>query len=182
MEERVTLRVRPGETVRFPAVCVACAQPAQERLTLRQRRGQVVRRVDAPLCVDCARQLARRSGQEERLLRLSWPAAAVTAAALALLVALALPGGSWWLRLPIAVVVGLAGGTFIRWALVRRAAAAELPARRAVRLAARIVDFSWRDMTLAFTNEEMAGRVRELNQSLITGPAADSAPPEQPTH
>ena len=55
----MTLRVRPGETVRFPAECVACGQPARERLSLHKRRGQVTRRVDAPLCADCARQLAR---------------------------------------------------------------------------------------------------------------------------
>lgn len=183
MEERMTLRVRPGETVRFPAQCVACGQPAQERLSLKKRRGQVTRRVDVPLCADCARQLARRSGQEERLLRLSWPAAAATAMVLALLVVLALPDGSWWLRLPIAVGLGLAGGAFIRWALARRAAAAELPERRAVRQAAQIVDFTWRDMTLAFTSDEMAGRVRELNQELVVDePAVDFAPADETTN
>ncbi|WP_157912948.1 hypothetical protein [Candidatus Promineifilum breve] len=183
MEERMTLRVRPGETVRFPAECVACGQPARERLSLHKRRGQVTRRVDAPLCADCARQLARRSGQEERLLRLSWPAAALTAVALALPAALALSGVGWWLRLPIAVGLGLAGGAFIRWALVRRAAAAELPERRAVRQAAQIVDFTWRDMTLAFTNHAMADRVRALNPGLVVDePAVEAAPPADTTN
>lgn len=183
MEERITLRVRPGETVRFPALCVACGRPARERLSLHKRRGQVTRRVDVPLCADCARQLSRRSGQEERWLRLSWPAAGMTAAALALLVLWGLPDGSWWLRLPIAVGLGLAGGTFIRWALARRAAAAELPERRAVRQAAQIVDFTWRDMTLAFTRAEMAGRVRELNQGVANdAPAVDSALADETTN
>ena len=177
----MTLRVRPGETVRFPAQCVACGRPARERLSLQKRRGQVTRRVDAPLCTDCARQLARRSGQEERLLRLSWSAAALTAVVLALLVVVALPGVGWWLRLPLAVGLGLAGGAFIRWALARRAAAAELPERRAVRQAAQIVDFSWRDMTLAFTNDEMADQVRELNQNLLAGPMAEPTPPAEAT-
>lgn len=100
---------------------------------------------------------------EERLLRLSWPAAAVAAVLLTALAFVALPLESWWLRLLIGLACGLAGGAFVRWAMARRAAAAELPEKRAVREAARIVDFTWRDMTLVFANEDVARRVRELN-------------------
>jgi hypothetical protein len=159
--------------VRFPASCVACGQPAGERLTLQKRRGQLTRRVDAPLCAECARKLARRSGQEERLLRLSWPAAAGVALLLVALGLLILPFDAGWLRLLVGLAFGAAGGAFIRWALVRRAEAAELPEKRAVREAARIVDFSWRDMTLAFANGDMAERVRELNPDYA--PIAESS-------
>lgn len=135
-------------------------------MTLRKRRGQVTRRLEAPLCAECARRLARRSGEEERLLRLSWPAAGV---AVVLLVALALllPLEPWWLRLAAGLVLGLAAGAGVRWALARRAEAAELPERRAVREAAQIVDFTWRDMTLAFTRKDVADQVLELNPEYV---------------
>ena len=169
MEKQLTLRVRPGEVVRFPAACVACGQPAGEHLTLQKRRGQLTRRLDAPLCVDCARKLARRAGQEERLLRLSWPAAAGVTLLLTVLGLLVLPFDAGWLRLLVGLALGAAGGAFIRWALVRRAEAAELPEKRAVREAARIVDFSWRDMTLAFATGDLAESFRALNGNYVAG-------------
>lgn len=169
MEQQIILRVRPGETVRLPALCVACGQPAGERLALQKRRGQVTRRLDAPLCAECARRLARRSGDEERLLRLSWLAAVLVGLLLAALVAAVLPFGSWWLRTALGLVAGVIGGAFVRRALVRRAETAELPERRAVRESARIVDFTWRDMTLAFTHEEMAAQVAALNPDYLPG-------------
>lgn len=175
MEKQITLRVRPGQSVRFPPLCVACGQPAGERLTLQKRRGQLTRRVDAPLCADCARRLARRSGQEEQLVRLSWPAAASAALLLGLLGLLALPFDAWWLRLLVGLAFGAAGGAFIRWALLRRAAAAELPEKTVVREAARIVDFTWRDMTLVFADEAMADRVREMNPEYAAGPEPDDS-------
>ncbi len=175
MEQQVVLRVRPGETVRFPARCVACGQPAGERLTLRKRRGQVTRRVTAPLCADCARQLARRSGQEERLLRLAWPAALGAAALLAVLALAVLPLESRPLELILAVTIGLVAGIIVWWALGRRAAQAELPEKRAVAEAARIVDYTWRDMTLSFVRADIAEQVRELNAGL-TGEEAGGEP------
>lgn len=175
MEQQITLRVRPGETVCFPALCVACGQPARERLTLHKRRGQLTRRLDAPVCAECARRLARRSGDEERVLRLSWPAAGLAALLLMALVAVIVPLESWWLRLASGLALGLAGGALVRRVLARRAEAAELPERRAVREAARIADFTWRDMTLVFTNERVAERVREMNLTLVMSAAQ---PPE----
>lgn len=177
MTRQITLRVRPGETVRFPPLCVACGQPADERLTLQKRRGQITRRVDAPLCAECARRLARRSGEEERLMRLSLPAAVGVALLLAVLGLLVLPFDLWWLRLLVGLVAGLAGGAIIREALMRRATAAELPERRVVREAARIVDFTWRDMTLAFADEEIAAQVMTLNpDSLLEEQSSEENP------
>lgn len=166
IEQQIVLRVRPGEAVRFPGRCVACGQPARERMTLRKRRGQMTRRLEAPLCAECARRLARRSGEEERLLRLSWPAAAIAGVVLVVL-ALLLPFEPWWLRLLAGVVLGLVAAVGVRWALARRAEAAELPERRAVREAAQIVDFTWRDMTLAFARRDMAEQVRALNPDYL---------------
>jgi hypothetical protein len=181
MDQQVVLRVRPGETVRFPAQCVACGQPAGERISLRKRRGQVTRRVEAPLCAGCARQLARRSGQEERFLRLRWPVGLITAALLAVLALVVLPLDSRPLELILAVTIGLVAGIIVWYALVRRAAQAELPERRAVAEAAQIVDFTWRDMTLSFVRADVAERVRELNADMVGGiPGAGEAPGGEP--
>ncbi len=172
MSQQITLRIRPGESVRFPNRCVACGQPATERLTLHNRRGQLTRRLDAPLCADCARQLARRSGREEQLRRTGALVAAV-AGLVALLAVAALVGGAWWLRGLLGAAAGGVAAALV-WALFRRRAdAAQLPETRAVREAARIVDFTWRDMTLAFADETMAAAVRELNAALLP----EAAPP-----
>lgn len=172
MSQQITLRIRPGETVRFPNRCVACGQPATERLTLHNRRGQLTRRLDAPLCADCARQLARRSGREEQLRR-TGALVAVVAGVVALLAVATLVGGAWWLRGLLGAVAGGVAAALV-WAFFRRRAdAARLPETRAVREAAQIVDFTWRDMTLAFADEAMAAAVRELNAALLP----EAAPP-----
>lgn len=119
------------------------------------------------MCAECARRLARRSGDEERLLRLSLPAAAGVALLLTVLGLVALPFDAWVLRLMVGLVVGVAGGALIRRALAQRAAAAELPERRAVREAVCIVDFTWRDMTLAFADGAMAAHVLEMNPDYL---------------
>lgn len=172
MDEFVTLHVRPGETVRFPNQCVACGLPARERLSVRRRRGQVVRRLDAPLCAVCARQLARRSGQEERWLRLGWLVVVVTAAAVLLLSVALLPFAALWLRLAAGAVLGLGSALLLRRWVARQAMAAELPEKRAVRHAVRLVAFGPRVMTLAFTRPETAAAVRELNAGVLVLPAA----------
>lgn len=172
MSQQITLRIRPGETVRFPNRCVACGQPATERLTLHNRRGQLTRRLDAPLCADCARQLARRSGREEQLRR-TGALVAVAAGVVALLAVAALVGGAWWLRGLLGAAAGGVAAALV-WAFFRRRAdAARLPETHAVREAAQIVDFTWRDMTLAFADEAMAAAVRELNAALLP----EAAPP-----
>ncbi len=178
MDQQITVRVRPGEAVRFPGLCVACGRPAAERITLYKRRGQLTRRLEAPLCADCARQLARRSGQEERLLRLRWPAVVVTVIMVTALVFAALPINPWWFRLAVGLAVAPAAGALVHRALSRRAEAAELPERRAVREAARIVDFTWRDMTLAFANQRVLAEVAALNADVLATEApADETDP-----
>jgi hypothetical protein len=171
MDEFVTLHVRPGETLRFPNQCVACGQPARERMSVRRRRGQVVRRFDAPLCAACARQLSRRSGQEERWLRLGWLVVGVAAVAVVLLSVALLPFEALWLRLAIGALVGLISAFLLRLWIMRQATAAELPEKRAVRESARLMAFGPRAMTLAFARSEMAAAVRELNAGAIIAPA-----------
>jgi hypothetical protein len=175
MSQQVTLRVRPGEKVRFPARCVVCERPATERQTLTKRRGQVLRRLDVPLCIDCARQWTRRSGEEERLRRAAQLGAAAVALLLFALAAVGLAGlSAWWLRLLVAAGIGLVGAWPVWQGLRRRAEAAALPETRAVREVARIADFTWRDLTLAFASEPIAAEVRAMNEH---GPDDGCDPP-----
>lgn len=177
MDEFITLRVRPGETVRFPNLCVACGQPARERMSVRRRRGQVVRRFDAPLCAACARQLGRRSGQEERWLRLGWLVVVVGAVAVLLLSVALLPFAALWLRLAVGAVLGWGSAWLLRRWMVRQAAMAELPEKRAVRDAVRLVAFGPRTMTLAVARPEIAAAVRELNAgTVVPAPTGDILP------
>ena len=112
--EQVILRVRPGEKVRFPGLCVHCGRPASDKIVLMRKSGQLTRRLDAPICAECARQLSRRSGKEERVLRMSWPAAIGAAVLLAGMIFLILSFDTLWLRMSIAALVGLAGGAVVR--------------------------------------------------------------------
>ncbi len=166
MSQQITLRIRPGESVRFPNRCVACGQPATERLTLHNRRGQLTRRLDAPLCADCARQLARRSGREEQLRR-TGALLSVAVGLMALVAVVGLLDEAWWLRGLFGVAAGGAAAALVWTVFRRRAEAAQLPETRAVREAAQIVDFTWRDMTLAFADAAMAEAVREANAALL---------------
>lgn len=140
-------------------------------MALHKRRGQLTRRLEVPLCTDCARQLARHSGQEERLLRLRWPAVVVTVIVLAMLVFAMLPINPWWFRLAVGMALGLAAGTLVHRGISRRAETAELPERKAVRESARIVDFTWRDMTLAFANHRVPAEVIALNADAVAADA-----------
>lgn len=174
MSQQITLRIRPGESVRFPNRCVACGQPATERLTLHNRRGQLTRRLDAPLCADCARQLARRSGREEQLRR-TGALLTIVVGLMALVAVVGLLDETWWLRGLFGVAAGGAAAALVWTVFRRRAEAAQLLETRAVREAAQIVDFTWRDMTLAFADAAMAEAVSGLNAALLPEVAPDAS-------
>ncbi|MCZ7674469.1 MAG: hypothetical protein M5U34_48760 [Chloroflexi bacterium] len=63
----IKIKVRARETMQFPGICVACAKPGASPLSLKKRRGRLTRIVDVPLCTDCAAEVRRQSGEEERL-------------------------------------------------------------------------------------------------------------------
>jgi len=184
MSQQVRLNARPGQTVRFPNECASCGREASERMPAEKRAGQTTRRVDVPICADCGRILARRSGEEERRLRLGRVLAGAAGLLAGGLVTLIAPGG-WPLRLVLGVVVAAVAGLLVwRWAEARAERAA-LPEKQAVRESARLVDFSWRGLTLEFARDGFAERVRELNADLLpeqgTEPLPDPPPPGEGT-
>jgi hypothetical protein len=166
MGQQLTLRVRPGENVRFPNRCVVCGRLPQERLTLKKRHGQITRKLDAPICDDCARQLTRRSAEEERRLHVARVATVITG--LFVLIILVLAG--WeplWLRLAVAFIGAVTVAAIVHRLVLNWAAKANLPEKRAVLEAVQITDFSWRAMTLAFDNPAIIIEVMELNSDIL---------------
>lgn len=173
MTQEVRLNIRPGQNVKFPNECAACGRPATERLVITRRNGQTTRAVDVPLCAECSRLATSRSGEEERRLRLGQFAAGLAAFAAAALGA-ALPN-NWALRLALGFALGLLAGAMVWSAAKRRAGRAVLPEKKAVLSSVKLVDFTWRGMTLAFTRDDFAARVRELNDDPV---AVEVAPPD----
>lgn len=164
----VKIKVRPRQTVRFPAICVHCGRPAPAAMVVQKRISRITRRIAVPVCAGCAAQLGRRSYEEERLRKIGW----LSGSGLFLLVlvlGLALVPAGWPLGLRL-LLVGLlaAGATAVLAALFRRQIRqAYLPEKKAVLEAARIQDFSWRATTFAFANETFSQRFREINEPLL---------------
>ena len=72
MGQQVKVKVKAGQVVRFPGVCVHCASPAAEGMPVRKRIGRLTRLVDVPVCAACAQTLRRLSGEEERLQKIGY--------------------------------------------------------------------------------------------------------------
>jgi hypothetical protein len=168
VRQQVKIKVRPDQVVRFPGICVHCAEPANAQIRVKKRTGRVTRLVDVPLCGRCHQEAQRLSAEEERLQKLTWlvvGGAFFLALGAALLL---LPAGlAWGLRLVVATAVGIAtaAALFSYWRRAGRRAA--LPEKQAILSAAHITAFSWRATTFEFTNETFARRFAELNQSLL---------------
>jgi len=166
--QTIKIKARPDEIIRFPGLCVHCARPGATPMRLKKRHGRITRHVDVPLCADCAQDLARKSGEEERLERIGWAAAGGTAVILLVLGLLLTPAGlAFWLRLLLGLVAGLGAGTAVLLYFRRLALQKALPAKLAILQSAQIETFSWRAVTFSFTNEAFYERFRDLNQPLL---------------
>jgi len=168
MANQVKVHLRPNQEVRFPGICVACVQPAAERMPLVKRAGQVMRTIDVPLCSDCARQLLRRSAAEERIQTFGWLVGGLAGGLLLALTWLSLPDV---LGFPIRLTVGLFSGSvaFVAvWLLFQYLGwRAATPEKQAIRNAASIQDFSWRTTVFTFQADTFAERFRVLNESIV---------------
>jgi hypothetical protein len=171
MSQLVKVQVQAGQAVDFPGVCVHCSAPAGERMRLRKRIGRVTRLVDVPLCSDCAGELHRLSGEEERWLKLSWLLSGLVWLVLLAVGLLLLPAGVPFLaRFLLALVIALAAAAFtfkyVRQTSLRHAR----PEKQAILAAARITNFSWRATTFEFANEAFAERFAAINQPQLMEP------------
>ena len=168
MSQTVKVKVRPGQTLQFPGICVHCSRPASERLPLKKRRGRLTRLIDVPLCDQCAAQLRRKSGEEERLGRLG-RFVAILAGLLVLVAGYILsPGGMpAILRLILALALSLVIGMVVLTIFRRRSLAAAHQEKLAILESARLIEFSWRATTFHFQNDEFAGAFVLLNESRL---------------
>ncbi|MDX1612724.1 MAG: hypothetical protein R3300_00365 [Candidatus Promineifilaceae bacterium] len=166
MSRTVKLKVRPGEVVRFPAVCVHCGQPATAQMTLSHQEGRVTRLLGAPLCAACAQIANNLTASEQRLQQIGWLAAGLTGLLVLAVILLALPPiFPPLLQLVAALVLVVVAVVVVQAYFRRRGRTVAPPAKQAVRGAADLTDFSWRTITLTFTNEAVAQDFAELNRS-----------------
>jgi hypothetical protein len=168
MSEQIKLQVQPGDTLRFPNVCVACGAAATDRLPLRKRRGRLTREIDLPLCSDCHRELQRLSGDEERWRRMGWAFAGVAMLFSFFLFFLFLfPQLPFTLRLLLALApaAAIAGGVVAYFYRASREHAR--PEKKTILAAACLQDFSWRAATFTFGDPSFAAQVRSLNQESV---------------
>lgn len=168
MSRQIRIKVHPNETLRFPGLCVNCGSPAAERMALKQCSGRTIRQVDVPLCDQCAGELQRESGQEERMRKMSWLIITAVAILVAVTMLLVLPASvTFWMRLLLSLLGGVIAAVIMRRlfrGIINRAA---LPGKKAVRESAQLVSFSWRTATFVFTNEPFIDRFIELNEPLL---------------
>ena len=165
MSQSVKVKVRPGRTIQFPAICVRCSRPAGEQLTLKRRRGRLTRLIDVPLCDECAAQLRRQSGDEERLGRLGRFIAVLIGLLTLIIAYILLPGGlPLILRLFMALALAVALGKVVLMFFRSRSLAAAHPEKLAILDAARMTEFSWRATTFRFNNDDFAQQFTSLNE------------------
>ncbi|MCB9419266.1 MAG: hypothetical protein H6667_05655 [Ardenticatenaceae bacterium] len=168
MSYPIKIKVRPQKTIRFPGICVNCAQPAAEMMPLRKRLGRVTRTINVPLCRDCHRELNRQSGDEERLGKIGRLAAGAVFVLGAALVLLLTPGEiSLLLRLLVALALGSMLAQLALLLAQRAQVKAALPEKQAIRQSARVITFSWRATTFEFVNQTFVERFEAMNESLL---------------
>lgn len=165
---QVKIKIRPQETVTFPGICVHCAQPAATTMLIHKRISRITRRIDIPVCLDCAAQLQRKSLEEEQLGRLQLPVGGLALLVTFVAVLIALPPGiALWARGSLALLAAAAVTAVFLTIFRYKTQSAYLPEKRAVLNAARIQNFSWRATTFAFENEEFKRRFVAINEPLL---------------
>ncbi len=165
---QVKVKVRPKQDIQFPALCVHCGQPAPASMPIRKRIGRTTRTISVPLCTGCVHEVARKSGEEERLQKIGWLLQTAVFLLSTLIILIVTPSGlAFILRLFIAL--SIAGGLTYSIALLfrRTIRKAALPEKQAILNAAQIDTFSWRATTFAFENNLFTERFVDLNKPYL---------------
>lgn len=167
MNRQLIIKISPNETMHFPAICTNCARPATENMELVKRSGRSSRQVNVPLCQQCAVQLNKRSAAEERMQKMSRLIVLTSGVLVSFTVFFLLSGSALWLRLFLALLLGIASAAVVNWLFRTTISKAALPEKRAVLESAQLQSFSWRTATFEFSNDTFADRFVELNESLL---------------
>jgi hypothetical protein len=165
---RVKVKIRPKQNLQFPTLCVHCGQTAPASMPIRKRIGRTTRKIDVPLCLGCAQQINRKSGEEERLQKIGLlVVTAVFLLATAIILIVTPSGLNFILRLLIAMLFS-GGLTFgIHYFLRRSVANAALPEKKAILQSAQIETFSWRATTFSFANDLFSERFVDINEPFL---------------
>lgn len=174
MSQTITLDARHDQTIRFPGECACCGHAAAARMQARKRIGGTTQSIDVPICDDCAKTLRRRSAAEERHRSQAGLTAAMTFVVIVLL-ATFLPL-DWLWKLLLGAVIGAAAAGLVLRSFSKGAEAKMLPEKLAVLSSVRLIDFTWRDLTLEVARDEYADRLRELNSDLVAEPQQGTPP------
>lgn len=165
---QVKVKIRPKQNLQFPSLCVHCGQPAPVSMSIRKRIGRTTRKIDVPLCTECAAEVNRQSGEEERLQKIGLlVVTAVFLLTTAIILIITPSGLNFILRLLIALLfgTGLAFGahTFLRRSMQNAA----LPEKKAILQSAKIDTFSWRTTTFSFENDLFSERFVDINEPFL---------------
>lgn len=165
MSQRVKIRVKPGEVIRFPASCVNCGREADLGWTVTKRDASLQRSIKLPLCDNCQHELKRKSAAEERLEKIGLIVAVALGLLFFVLTLLLIPNSiSAWLRLPLAVILAIVMAMAALGFFLRRSKQAARPEKLNIKNSARICEFSWRATTFEFRDELFAEIVCRLNE------------------
>lgn len=165
---QVKVKIRPKQHLQFPSVCTHCGQAAPASMSIRKRIGRTTRRIEVPLCDDCAREIQRQSGDEERLQKIGLlVTTAVFLLSTAILFIMIPSGLNSILRLLFSLLIS-AGLAFGVYTIFRRSMHnAALPEKKAILQSAQIETFSWRATTFSFENDLFTERFVDINESFL---------------
>lgn len=137
-------------------------------MPLQARRGRLTRLIDVPLCQQCAAELRRKSGEEERLERIGRLAAALAGIAILILSLLLTPNGlPFVLWLLVAIVLSIGTGLLVLAYFRKRSLVAANPEKLAILASVKMTHFSWRAATFEFDSDEFARRFESMNHSRL---------------
>lgn len=164
----IKVKVRPNQTIRFPGICVHCAQPATEAMQVKKRIGRATRLIKVPLCASCAHTLQRRAADEERWFKIGLLISGVIGL-LILAVGLLITPVGWGMgmRLLFAFGASVIVGTAVFLLTTIQQKRVMLPEKRAILDAAHIETFSWRATTFEFRNQAFLERFKTINESSL---------------
>ena len=80
---------------------------------------------------------------------------------------LMMSGFVFWLRLPLALLLGVGVAALVTSLFRPAIDRAALPEKQAIQKAAQLQTFSWRTATFLFSNEDFVERFEALNESLL---------------
>ena len=168
MSQSVRVKIRPENSLKFPAICVHCGQPAGERMRISKRKRSITRLIEVPVCTNCYQEINRRSWAEERWQRIGLLVTGVTGTAVLALSFFLLPAElPVWLRLLAGIILAGLVALGLRGIIKQRSAEMARSEKKAILGAVRMVNFSWRATTFHFSREDFSEKFIKLNEQQL---------------